>query len=175
MSLEHALRHYTECLERYGLTHAAVNQPPETQATRYQWLIETLAKEPPGSVLDVACGLGHFVEPFRHLWPTVPYLGVDLTPGMIDGARELWPAEAFVVGDMRSLEPGLADYVVSCCPFSFIDPPDVALAIQSMFAACRRGLLLVVNQGPFEAEMAALGARTTADHWGVGHLLTAWH
>ena len=55
-----------------------------------------------GLVADLGCGPGHVARYLFNQGVTV--CGLDLSPGMIDVARNLHPSIDFAVGDMRSLD-----------------------------------------------------------------------
>jgi SAM-dependent methyltransferase len=63
----------------------------------------TLSNDIPWSLLDVGCGDGSalpylFAEADSHAMPTWDYLGLDVSPKMIDLARAQYPAQSFMVG-----------------------------------------------------------------------------
>jgi SAM-dependent methyltransferase len=61
----------------------------------------TTARGRPGAVWDIGCGPGHVG---RYLFDRdVPVVGLDLSPRMLDCARELNPDIVFVQGDMLAL------------------------------------------------------------------------
>lgn len=55
-----------------------------------------------GPICDLGCGPGHVARYLRERG--APALGVDLSPGMVDQARQLNPGVEFSQGDMRHLE-----------------------------------------------------------------------
>src|ERR1700704_2599411 len=55
-----------------------------------------------GTVLDVGCGPGHVARYLSERGVTAA--GVDLSPAMVDLARQLNPGLEFSTGDMRHLE-----------------------------------------------------------------------
>jgi SAM-dependent methyltransferase len=55
------------------------------------------------SLLEVGCGGGYYSEIIAHRFPTVRYEGLDLSPAMIELAREHYPARDFVVGSAYEL------------------------------------------------------------------------
>ena len=91
------------------------------------------------SVLDVGCGTGLLLE---HLNPNY-YLGVDISNGMLDVAREKFPDRDFRWGDMGALPPLSHQFgaVVSIFgSFSHcVDPP---AAVKCAYDALRPGGLL---------------------------------
>jgi SAM-dependent methyltransferase len=55
-----------------------------------------------GLVADLGCGPGHVAKYLRDHGVTVT--GIDLSPGMVERARELCPGIEFSTGDMRALK-----------------------------------------------------------------------
>lgn len=56
------------------------------------------------NLLDIACADGWFVEQLRKNGFKKKYLGVDITPNLIDRAWQRMPHEEFYIGDARNLE-----------------------------------------------------------------------
>jgi len=59
-------------------------------------------------VLDVGCAAGGFATIWRAFNPNVQYTGVDLSPNLIEAARQLHPHDDFLIGDSAEGLP-LAD------------------------------------------------------------------
>jgi ubiquinone/menaquinone biosynthesis C-methylase UbiE len=59
----------------------------------------------PGSVIDTACGSGHMLSMYHHLFdPQRTLIGIDLSPRMVSIAAErLGSSASMFVGDMRAL------------------------------------------------------------------------
>jgi SAM-dependent methyltransferase len=77
-------------------------------------LLHRFAKEVEqhGNVCDIGCGPGHVTRYFQNAGADV--FGLDISPGMVELARQLNPGTRFVVGDMLALdlpEGGLAGAV----------------------------------------------------------------
>lgn len=86
-------------------------------ALEKRWgLVERLAKKTLySSLLDVGCGLGNLIA-FTSLATKENYLGIDISPPMIDRARELHPGYNFKVADPMDVHEevsGLRDLVVA--------------------------------------------------------------
>jgi len=86
------------------------------QELRFEALLEVI---PPGergfSILDVGCGLGHLWAYLRRVGiEDVDYLGIDVLPDMVAGARALYPEGRFEKLDLLSpeLPADRFDYVV---------------------------------------------------------------
>jgi uncharacterized protein YceH (UPF0502 family) len=66
-----------------------------------RWLLQEIADEAPGPVIEVGCGPGHVAAFLAAL--DVDARGLDLTPEMVDHARRLHPDVRYDVGDLRRL------------------------------------------------------------------------
>jgi SAM-dependent methyltransferase len=109
-----------------------------------RWLLERVAREAPGTVLDVGCGPGH-VTGFLAAHGA-DARGLDLSPAMIDVARARVPAATFTVGDLRALP--LADEslgaVVAMYALVHLPPGELAPAIAELARVLAPGGLLLV-------------------------------
>jgi ubiquinone/menaquinone biosynthesis C-methylase UbiE len=113
-----------------------------TNETALRLLVEAARPEPQDRLLDVACGGGIVVCAFA---PHVGHAtGIDLTPAMLDRAREL-AAERHLTnvtwqqGDVGSLPYGDASFDIVVTRFSvhhFIDP---AAVLREMARVCAPG------------------------------------
>lgn len=61
------------------------------------------------SVLDLGCGYGRLLDMLQARYNRVPaperYLGVDLSPNLVETARVRWPNHWFQAGDLRTFVP----------------------------------------------------------------------
>lgn len=61
------------------------------------------------SILDLGCGYGRLLDMLQARYRAVPpperYLGVDLSPNLVEAARTRWPTHWFQVGDLRTFVP----------------------------------------------------------------------
>ncbi|MGO8947722.1 MAG: class I SAM-dependent methyltransferase [Ktedonobacterales bacterium] len=64
-------------------------------------LLVEFAARVEGRIADVGCGPGHVAAYLQEQGADV--VGLDLSPAMVEQARDLHPAVEFAVGDMRSL------------------------------------------------------------------------
>lgn len=66
------------------------------------------------SVLDAGCGYGALLDCLEEVKLEVRYTGVDISPDLIDLARERYPGRAFQVADLRKLpfSDGAFDWAV---------------------------------------------------------------
>lgn len=67
-------------------------------------------------VFDLGCGTGWLLDYASSSLPPDEYIGIDISPAMLQVARGKWPRHTFVLGDMCRLAAfpdGSADVVVS--------------------------------------------------------------
>lgn len=109
-------RYYTARLQRHGATPLGVDWTcAPTQELRFVQLLRLCDFSSAITLNDLGCGYGALLALLgrRHRTAAVDYLGIDLSPAMIDAARRLWRTRrgaAFCVGD-RS--PRSADYSIA--------------------------------------------------------------
>lgn len=76
------------------------------------------------SVLDVGCGIGDLLEWFEEEKISVNYSGIDITPKMVDVARQRFPHACFDVVDLLDSETifeNRYDYVFASGIFTYRD------------------------------------------------------
>jgi len=128
-----------------------VTSPHVNQETIVRRFLDLLGTRPDESALDVACGPGLLA---RSLEPRVASVtGVDLTPAMVEKAREIVPGGRFVVGDATRLPfpDGSFDLVVT--RLSLHHMPDPLAVVREMARVTRRtvGIFdLVTSEVPEE-------------------------
>ena len=88
------------------------------------------------SLLEMACADGWFIQQLRRRHYRGKYLGVDITPGLIQRARDNCPHEEFKVMDARNMmghvENESHDFVLCAGLLMHLDDPENAI-----FEACR--------------------------------------
>ena len=100
---------------------------------------------PAGLACDLGCGPGHVA---RYLHDRgVRMCGVDLSPDMIEQARELNPEIEFCQGDMRSLEVPSEEWAGIAAFYAIVNlpPGDVLLAVREMWRVLESEGLLVLS------------------------------
>ncbi len=100
--------------EKHGDSPQALDWGSRTsQVKRFEVLCDILPLSKPFTVLDVGCGLGDLQE-LMAKWFKQPftYTGVDISPKMIELAREKYPGVNFKVHDMAKPLWTLFDYVL---------------------------------------------------------------
>ncbi len=109
---------YRGLVARHGLSPQSLNwNSREGQSLRFD-LLMGVGVEPEASVLDVGCGTGDLLAYLRDRGFKGRYLGVDLTPEMVDVARGRGLDGEFLVANLLDLgAEGLAslscDYVLA--------------------------------------------------------------
>lgn len=104
-------RFFESRLQQYGNSPRTLDWSAEGQRKRFEILAE--AGDLRGrKVLDVGCGLGHLYDFLAARGIGASYYGLDLSPKLVEKARELHPDVAFEVLDAASRSlPRTADYV----------------------------------------------------------------
>jgi SAM-dependent methyltransferase len=103
---------------------------------------------PGPSILDVGCATGHFLRTFiRQRLPLARYVGLEIDPGMVVAAREVWKREIsvgtveFVNEDLEKLAaPAAFDFVICVNAFMYFSSAKVALT--NLIKATRHRLLI---------------------------------
>lgn len=108
-----------------------------------RWLLERLAREARGPVLDVGCGPGHVTAFLAAAGADAR--GLDLSPGMIDVARARAPGLRFDVGDLRALPhaDGALGGVVAMYALVHLPPAELAPAVAELARVLAPGGLLL--------------------------------
>jgi trans-aconitate methyltransferase len=148
----------------------------KSAAERLFWM---LGIERTDDVLDLGCGTGHLAQEIRVLTDG-RVVGMDLSPEMIELAREAAPATIeFVTGDVHALDmPEAFDAILSNSAFQWFK--DGEHALRNCLAALRPGARMAM-QAParqeycpqFVSAVARLaGDPRTAETW--SHFRTPW-
>jgi SAM-dependent methyltransferase len=94
---------YSKLLEQYGYNPQSVGwgQRKGKQSIRYNVLSE-IGKLNNCSILDVGCGFGDFYGFLKHKKMNVNYFGIDITPGLIEFGKKIYPKANFEVRDFEN-------------------------------------------------------------------------
>ncbi|MBB4265544.1 class I SAM-dependent methyltransferase [Roseospira visakhapatnamensis] len=97
------ITHFSRLLSRHGQTHASLEwRSRESQERRFGVLREAGIRDGQ-SVLDVGCGTGDLLDWMRRHGVTPgDYLGLDITPAMVEHARARFPDHRFQQGCLLS-------------------------------------------------------------------------
>jgi len=139
---------YTDRLSRFGLDPRSLDwHSKESQRLRFGVLAQALPLRN-RTILDVGCGLGDMWEWFTEIGEPVSYVGLDLTPEMVERARRRFPDVRFVAGSLPDAagELGKFDCVFASGIFAHRHTqPDayMHMQIRAMYDLC--GLVLAFN------------------------------
>lgn len=135
---------YSGLAERYGHDVRALDWGSRESQERRFGVLAGVGNLNGRSVLDVGCGLGDFAAWCARQAMAVDYTGIDITPRMVELARECLPAQAFRAADLFALplppEGRAWDYVVASGIFAKRqEDPERYLreAVAHMFALSR--------------------------------------
>jgi SAM-dependent methyltransferase len=146
--------------DRYGDTYeAAVEEAISFAGKEHDFYLEAKARRlleltrrhvgaGRPTALDVGCGPGVFG---RHLGSRFELHGVDVSPAMVERAREANPEASYRVYDGRRLPQadGELDVVFAVCVLHHVDPPDRPALVAEMARVTRPGgLVLVFEHNP---------------------------
>ena len=136
---------HRDSLTRHGYhPNALYWSSREIQEIRFKVLAE-IGIRSGDSVLDVGCGFGDFKSWFEGQANIIDYTGIDLSPDLIQTAREKHPATQLLCGELFDFqfEAGLFDWVVLSGALNEQLHDKGAYArrmITSMFELCGKGL-----------------------------------
>jgi SAM-dependent methyltransferase len=115
---QNVIDYFENCLAKHGDSAKGVDyNGQQSQHQRFE-VLSKIASLEGKTILDVACGLGHFYDFLKENNATPKhYKGVDITPGMIELAKKHRPEVEFALLDLLA-EPApsepLFDYVICC-------------------------------------------------------------
>jgi len=81
---------YDTLVGRFGHEARATDQSAESRQTRFQILAE-VTDLTDKRILDVGCGLADYADYLLERFKRVSYVGIDISPRMIEKARQLRP------------------------------------------------------------------------------------
>jgi len=119
---ELSIREFTKAAKIYDSGHAGIYEMCKDD---YPPILEELKKIEFNDLLDVGCGTGPMIELLTEEYPDRHYVGMDLTPKMIEvaNAKGLKNAE-FIVGDSEDMPFENESFDVLICANSFHHYPD---------------------------------------------------
>jgi len=137
--------------DRYNEWHSSALSQAEARATSeerrfFAWILSLAAPAPHASLLDVACGAGHFVEYAAGRGLTAS--GIDLSDVAIEAARVRVPAAEFTAGDAEHLPFADESFDHVTCLGSlehFPDPAAGAAEMRRVLAPGGRAVIFVPN------------------------------
>jgi SAM-dependent methyltransferase len=155
-----AVRAYFETtLATHGAAPKGVDWNDEAgQRLRHRQFLRLVAADPEASVLDFGCGYGDFLRFLRAQGHRGRYVGLDITPAMVQAARDLHGEGPDRVFHLAAVPSEAADYAIASGIFNVIRGADratwvryVEATIETMAQSACRGFgfnLLSLNSDP---------------------------
>lgn len=100
-------------------------------------------KLPPGPALDAACGTGRHTRHLVSLGHKVT--GIDLTPEMLERARQAVPEAVFHQADLREIPAGDGQFTLVLCGLALAHVADLSSAIAELARVLAPGGHLLVS------------------------------
>ncbi|MCB0722435.1 MAG: class I SAM-dependent methyltransferase [Ignavibacteriae bacterium] len=107
------VKHYEDCLERYGDSYRGVDWPNEEDAeTRYGVMLEVIKeKNSLTSLLDFGCGTGKLYEYVRNNEiESIEYSGLDISHKFVELCRQKFPSLNFLEADILENPENVRDF-----------------------------------------------------------------
>lgn len=111
------VKHYENCLDKFGDTHKGVDWPNEEDALkRYKVMMDVIREQVDEILLlDFGCGAGHLLEYIEKKGiKNIKYSGLDLSEKFTELCRKKFPDQEFITADILE-NPGdvpASDYVI---------------------------------------------------------------
>jgi SAM-dependent methyltransferase len=132
---------YLDCLSKNEDNHLSVNWGSKSsQEKRFEILADISTDFFNSSILDVGCGLGHFVDFLKIRNFQGSYLGIDIIREMIEKAKIRHPELEFETKDISSFLEESYDYVVMSGIFAYANIVILQENVQHAFKVCSKGL-----------------------------------
>jgi SAM-dependent methyltransferase len=144
------VEYFTDLAEKHGQTPGAVGMSARSQRKRFA-IVDRIGDLNGRSLLDVGCGCGHFWNHLAARGIQTDYVGIDVTPAQIAGARAINPgiANRFILGDVM-VHPfdRTFDYVIANGPLNVgCDEPVGTMLhlIERMYQLCSIGMVVTMT------------------------------
>ncbi|WP_058270942.1 class I SAM-dependent methyltransferase [Olsenella massiliensis] len=138
-----SIREFTKAAKAYETDHAGIY---EMCRDDYPPMLAELETDPFDNVLDVGCGTGPVIELLAKKYPEKHFVGLDITPAMIEAARSKGLSNAeFVVGDAESLPFGDEGFDAVLCSNSFHHYPNPGAFLREAHRVLRPGGKLILR------------------------------
>ena len=112
----------------------------------YPDILEELEREPFTDVLDAGCGPAPMISLLSEKYPQKHYVGLDLTPAMIEQAEKKHiPNATFVVGDCENFPFDENSFDAIICSMSFHHYPNPQAFFDSVKRCLRLGGRLILR------------------------------
>ncbi|ELS01593.1 methylase involved in ubiquinone/menaquinone biosynthesis [Xenococcus sp. PCC 7305] len=110
----------------------------------YRQALRDLELQPGMKVLDVGCGTGESTRFLTNSYPDIEVEGLDLSPGMLEVARQLDSVSGYFEGDVCNIERPDATYDLVITAFTFRNFPDKQTSLAEMIRVLRPGGRLLI-------------------------------
>ena len=138
-----SIKEFTGAAQVYETDHAGIYEMCKDD---YPPMLAELERDPFEDVLDVGCGTGPVISLLSEKYPEKHYVGLDLTPAMIETARAKGlPCAEFVVGDAENLPFGDETFDAVLCSNSFHHYPNPGAFLRETNRVLRPGGKLILR------------------------------
>lgn len=138
---------YTASIDRYGTTSRGVHwNSVHSQEKRFEVLLSCLRDEK-FSLVDAGCGFGDLYAYLRrHNVPFTSYKGLDLSPRMVEIAKEATGCEIIECNACTDLLPS-ADYYICSGAMNILSRFDTYMFIRNCYEASKKGFVFNLLMG----------------------------
>ena len=138
-----SIREFTKAAKIYETNHAGIY---EICKDDYPPMLAELERDSFDSVLDVGCGTGPVIELLSKKYPEKHFVGLDITPAMIEVAQsKKLPNAEFIVGDAENLPFGDGGFDAVLCANSFHHYPNPGAFLREAHRVLRPGGKLILR------------------------------
>ena len=138
-----SIKEFTRAARIYDSDHAGIYEMCKHD---YPPILAELEKETFHDVLDCGCGTGPMIQLLHEKYPNKRYVGLDLTPEMIQVAQEKQLTNTeFLVGDSENLPFAEASFDAVICSNSFHHYPNPQNFFDSAYRVLRKGGRLILR------------------------------
>lgn len=138
-----SIREFTKAAKVYETNHAGIY---EICKDDYPPMLAELERDSFDNVLDVGCGTGPVIELLSKKYPEKHFVGLDITPAMIEVAQsKKLPNAEFIVGDAENLPFGDGGFDAVLCANSFHHYPNPGAFLREAHRVLRPGGKLILR------------------------------
>lgn len=138
-----SINEFTKAAEKYESNHAGIYKMCKKD---YPDILDELEKERFSDILDAGCGPAPMISLLAEKYPDCHYTGLDLTPAMIEKAKQKNITNAtFVVGDCENFPFEKDSFDAIICSNSFHHYPNPQAFFDSVKRCLRPGGRLILR------------------------------